>query len=73
MRALQLAMEQQHAVPRNKIAKFLVAGENLTVSVRSSSRNLSALNPTFQHMTREKFATTIRRIPSPEILLILKL
>jgi hypothetical protein len=33
MRALQLAMEQQHAVPRNKIAKFLVAGENLTVSV----------------------------------------
>jgi hypothetical protein len=32
MRALQNAVEQQHAIPPNKIAKFLIAGENLTVS-----------------------------------------
>jgi hypothetical protein len=31
MRALLLALEQQHSVPANKVAKFLIEGESLTV------------------------------------------
>jgi hypothetical protein len=30
--ALQLAVQQQHQVPLHKIAKFIVDGENLSVS-----------------------------------------
>jgi hypothetical protein len=32
MRALLLALEQQHSISSNKVAKFLIEGENLTVS-----------------------------------------
>ena len=34
MRALLLALEQQHSVPANKVAKFLIEGESLTVGLK---------------------------------------
>lgn len=45
VRALKLAVVQQHGIPLAKIGKFLIAGENLTVSSASAPATIpSALS-----------------------------
>jgi hypothetical protein len=39
VQALKLAVVQQHGIPLAKIGKFLIAGENLTVSCSLCSRH----------------------------------
>jgi hypothetical protein len=59
MRTLQHALEQQHAIPPSKIAKVLVAGENMTVRVPFSPFRPPPLCPNLTPVNSSTLITSL--------------